>query len=193
MTARRICALGVPRAPASAYAADSAPNEELNPSVPTCLQNCGGPHRQRNETVRRSGQDRLDIAPYEAFRAGLLRHIGVEEKILVPFARRKCSDAALAVARQLKLDHAALVALLVPAPSPAIVNRIRSLLAVHNAREEGDGGFYGICEDLAGPNEGELVRRAQGAPKVRLAAHYDGPRAFTNIERLLRAAGRLSD
>ena len=133
----------------------------------------------------------VEVAPFEAFRGGLLRHIGVEEKILVPFARRRDAAAALEVARQLRHDHAALVALLVPTPTHEIVERIRALLVAHNPLEEGEGGFYRICADLAGPDgEDELLRRAQAAPEVPLAAHFDGPRAFANIERLLRAAGR---
>ena len=150
-------------------------------------------HQRLDDLLRAAAGETVDVAAYEAFRAGLLRHIGVEEKILVPFTRRKGSDAALSIARQLKLDHAALVALLVPTPSPAIIERIRSLLALHNPLEEGDGGFYRLCAELAGPDEEELLRRARAAPEVPLAAHYDGPRAFANIDRLLRAAGRLSD
>ena len=154
----------------------------------------GRDHERLDDLLRAAAAgETVDLGPYESFRAGLLRHIGVEEKILVPFARRKGSDAALAVARQLRLDHAALVALLVPTPTPAIVERVRALLVVHNPLEEGEGGFYRLCADLAGSDEAELVRRAQAAPEVPLAAHYDGPRAFANIDRLLRAAGRLSD
>ena len=36
-------------------------------------------------TVARAG-DRIDADAYEQFRAGLLRHIGMEEKILLPAA-----------------------------------------------------------------------------------------------------------
>jgi hypothetical protein len=134
----------------------------------------------------------VDVNAYEAFRGGLLRHIGIEEKILIPLAKRRRSESALAIAKQLRLDHAALAALLVPTPTVSILERMRAVLAAHNPLEEGESGFYEVCGRLAADEdeEGDLLRRIDGAPQVPLAAHYDGPRAFANIERLLRAAGR---
>jgi hypothetical protein len=145
------------------------------------------------------GGEMIDAVPYEAFRGGLLRHIGIEEKILIPFVRRRLSDAAeaaarvLSVAKQLKLDHAALAALLVPTPTREIVGQLWAVLARHNPLEEGREGFYAVCAGLASPDEDEddLLRRITAAPAVPLAVHHDGPRAFANITRLLRAAGRI--
>jgi len=133
----------------------------------------------------------IDTAAYETFRGGLLRHIGIEEKILIPFVRGRLSEAALAVAKQLRADHGALAALLVPTPAKAIVEQIAALLAQHNALEEGEGGFYDVCVPLVAADEEALLRRMVDAPAVPLAAHYDGDRAFAAIDRLLRAAGRL--
>jgi len=133
----------------------------------------------------------VDTAAYEAFSGGLLRHIGIEEKILIPFVRSRLSEPALTVAKQLRLDHAALAALLVPTPTREIAEQLRALLAVHNALEEGDGGFYDVCVRVAASDEETLLGRITGAPPVPLAAHYDGPRALATITRLLRAAGRI--
>lgn len=135
--------------------------------------------------------DAIDSAPYEAFRGGLLRHIGIEEKILVPAVRSRLPEAALAVARQLRLDHGALAALLVPTPTHEIAAQIMGLLARHNALEEGEGAFYDVCVRFVAADEDALLRRITDAPPVPLAAHYDGPRAFAAIDRLLRAAGRI--
>ena len=135
----------------------------------------------------------IDTAAYGAFRAGLLRHIGIEEKLLIPLVRGRLSEAALALAKQLKLDHAALVALLVPTPTREIVGQLKALLAQHNPLEEGEegrDGFYAICARLAATDEEAVIRRIDAAPPVPLAAHHDGARAFANITRLLRAAGR---
>ena len=104
--------------------------------------------------------------------------------------RRTRPESALDVARQLRLDHAALAALLVPTPTPTILEGIRAVLAAHNPLEEGEGGFYELCGRLAAGDEAALLERIERAPAVPLAAHYDGPSAFANIERLLRAAGR---
>jgi hypothetical protein len=133
----------------------------------------------------------IDTVAYEAFRGGLLRHIGIEEKILIPSVRARLSEAARAVAKQLRSDHGALAALLVPTPTREIAGQIQALLAQHNALEEGEGGFYDVCVPIVAADEAALLRRMIDAPAVPLAAHYDGERAFAAIDRLLRAAGRI--
>ena len=100
--------------------------------------------------------DTFDLSVYGAFRGRLLRHIGMEEKILLPFARAAQPDTPLAVAKQLKLDHGALVSLLVPRPTRRIVEQLRALLAAHNPLEEGEGGVYRISARLAGTGEGSF-------------------------------------
>src|SRR5512144_53214 len=84
----------------------------------------------------------VDAAAYGEFRAGLLKHIGMEEKILLPAAQRARGGTPLPSATRLRLDHGALAALLVPTPSPAIVATIRRILAPHNRLEEEPGGVY---------------------------------------------------
>jgi hypothetical protein len=132
----------------------------------------------------------IDMSAYGELRAGLLRHIGVEEKILLPTARRLRGGEPLEQAGQLRLDHAALAALLIPTPTPEIVARLQALLALHNPLEEGPTGIYAVCETLAAAEVPSLLDRVRAAPPVPVAAHYDGPRAVAAIERLLRAAGR---
>ena len=51
----------------------------------------------------------------------MLRHIAMEEKILLPEARRLRDDVALPIAKQLRADHAALALLLVPTPTREII------------------------------------------------------------------------
>jgi len=132
----------------------------------------------------------LDPDSYQAFRAGLLRHIGMEEKILLPLAKRLGGGRPLPLARQMKLDHSALAALLVPTPTPAIVARIRTLLDAHNVMEESADGVYAQCERIAAGELETLARELERAPEVKLAAHCDTPRVFDSIERNLRATGR---
>jgi hypothetical protein len=133
--------------------------------------------------------EQIDLPIYEEFRGGLLRHIGMEEKILLPTARRLRGGEPLPIARQLKLDHAALAALLVPTPTMSIIEDLRAVLAAHNPLEEDPGGLYQTCEELATGEVGELLQKLRAAPQVPLARHYDGPRTFEGIDRVLRAAG----
>lgn len=132
----------------------------------------------------------IETSAYAEFRAGLLRHIGMEEKILFPTARRLRGGEALEQARQAKLDHAALAALLVPTPTRDVLRQVQRLLALHNPLEEGPAGIYAACETLAVAEQPALLARLRSAPPVPTAQHFDGPRAFAAIDRLLRAAGR---
>jgi hypothetical protein len=63
----------------------------------------------------------IDRAAYAEFRAGLLKHIGMEEKILLPAAQRVRGGEPLTLAAKVRLDHGALAALLVPTPTPVII------------------------------------------------------------------------
>jgi hypothetical protein len=54
----------------------------------------------------------INVVAFHSFRGALLRHIGMEEKILLPVVKRLRGGEPLPSARQLRLDHAALAALL---------------------------------------------------------------------------------
>src|SRR5215471_4881867 len=104
---------------------------------------------------------RLDAAllrgDYPEFREGLLRHIGMEQKILLPII------GPTALAERIHLDHGALAALLVPTPTSAIVTAIRTILENHNRLEEGAGGLYEQCEQLLGSDVEQVLIRLQNA------------------------------
>ncbi len=131
----------------------------------------------------------VEPAAYAEFRAGLLRHIAMEEKILLPAAQRLQDGRPLPFASRLRLDHGALAALLVPSLTPAIATAIRSILSAHNALEEGPGGLYQACDELAGSEAPEILRRLQFAPEVRVAPHVDGEKIIEATRRALARAG----
>ena len=81
-------------------------------------------HRRLDALLKKAVADgHVDARPYAEFRAGILRHIGMEERILIPAARRARGGQALPIARLLRLDHGAIAALLVPPPRPEIIER----------------------------------------------------------------------
>jgi hypothetical protein len=127
----------------------------------------------------------LDRVPFEEFRAGLLRHIAMEEKVLLREARRLRKGVPLEAAAQLRNDHAALAALMVPTPTREIALAVREILEAHNRIEEGADGVYAECERLAGPAVAELLARIRALPAVPVAAHADGPRIQRHVEHLL--------
>lgn len=134
----------------------------------------------------------VDPAPYAAFRAGLLRHIALEEKIVLPAAREARGGEPLAAARRLRIEHGALAALLVPSPTPELVGELRSILGPHNVLEEGPGGIYSECDALLAGRAEELVARMRDYPPVKVAGHYDGPRAVRTAADALRISGLQS-
>lgn len=135
--------------------------------------------------------DALARAPFDAFRAGLLRHIGLEEKILFPAVRAAGADeAALALMRRLRVDHGALASLLVPTPSHALVAELRIILAPHNAMEDAPGGLYERCDALLAPRAAEVVARMRAYPPVRVAPYADGPRVLRTAAEALRVSAR---
>ena len=133
---------------------------------------------------------RFDHAAFESFRSGLLRHIGIEEKLLLPAARKQNGGKPLPLAHALRVEHAALASLMVPTPDVALVEEIRRLLLRHNPREEGSEGLYAVCESLLGSEALTLLERAKAMPAVRTAPHFDGPAAHRTAESALRSAER---
>jgi hypothetical protein len=131
----------------------------------------------------------VDRAASAEFRAGLLRHISLEEKILLPAAQRWQGGEPLPLAAKLRLDHGALAALLVPTPTPAIIAAIRAVLVAHNALEEGPGGVYERYEQLAGAEADALLAQLYAAPDVPVAPYADGPQVMSVVRRALMRAG----
>lgn len=130
-----------------------------------------------------------DPAAYAEFRAGLLRHIGMEEKLLLPAAQRARGGEPLPLAPRLRLDHGALVALLVPPATPAIRAAIRGVLERHNALEEGPDGIYHACEQLAGHDGAALLTSLQAFPEVPVHPHVDSDLVLGATRRALARAG----
>ncbi len=137
------------------------------------------------------GDDGFDRAPFDAFRAGLLRHIALEEKLLFRAVREAGAGAELLeLLARLRVDHGALASLLVPTPSRALVAEIRILLVPHDAAEDAPGGLYARCDALLRDRAEEVVERMRRHPAVKVAAYSDGPRVLRTAAEALRASAR---
>lgn len=136
--------------------------------------------------------DTFDAEAFSRFRTGLLRHIAIEEKLLLPAARRARGGAPIERAYELRVEHAALTSLLVPTPDIALCTEIATLLASHDGREEGPGGVYEECEHLLMETESAaLAEKAAGFPEVPVAPHFDGPHVNRTAASALAAAKRM--
>ena len=132
---------------------------------------------------------KIDKTAYDQFRAGLLKHIGMEEKILLPAAQRLRGGDPLPIASKLKLDHGALVALLVPPPTFSIISALQTILTAHNEIEEGPGGVYEICEQLADTENDSILNQLKNAPAVPVMPYSDDPNVLNATRRALTRAG----
>jgi hypothetical protein len=148
-------------------------------------------HRRLEEALDRATRNSPGVEPsaYLEFRAGLLRHIGMEEKILFPAAQAARGGEALPAVQRLHLDHGALAALLVLTPTESIVSAIRSILESHNALEEGPDGVYSACEHLDSFDTEEVLKRLQTAPPVAMATYTNNPTAVRSAQDALLRAG----
>jgi hypothetical protein len=151
-------------------------------------------HRRLEEKLAAATREpAFDHAAFEEFRAGLLRHIAIEEKLLFPAARRARGGTPIARAHQLRIEHGAIGILLVPSPDHGLCGELASVLAGHNALEEGSDGVYAECERLIGAEQSRsLLDRAREFPAVRVAKHFDGPTAFRTAQEALASAARIA-
>jgi len=132
---------------------------------------------------------KIDMEPYSEFRKGILRHISMEEKIVLPAISRWQGGRKAALAQRLRLDHGAIVSLLVPPPTHSIVLTLRSIFEVHNPREEDAGGLYEILETLAGPEKEKMLSDLKAAPAVPVLPHNEKPDAIETTRLAVERAG----
>ncbi|MFO0700782.1 MAG: hemerythrin domain-containing protein [Nitrospira sp.] len=131
----------------------------------------------------------VDRESYDRFRAGLLRHIGIEEKILLPAAQRRSGGEPLPIAAKLRLDHGAIAALLMPTPTPSVLATLRSILENHNLLEEGPEGLYHTCDAVLREEIDQLMVQLRAAQDVMVIPCSDAPAVLGAVRRAVERAG----
>lgn len=136
----------------------------------------------------------LHAAAFESFRARLLRHIAIEEKVLFPAVQEALGGQPLARRRLVRVEHAAMTSLLVPTPDLALVRELRRLLEPHDALEEGPGGIYQECvAALGGDGWRDVLARARSYPPIKVAGHFDGRGTVRTASAALEKARRKDE
>lgn len=132
---------------------------------------------------------RGSVEAYREFRQRLLRHIRIEERLLLPMAARKRGGEPLAIAARLRLDHGALAALMMLPPHQSTFRAVSAVLREHNAIEENAGGVYELCETLADTEGGELLVQCEKVKPVPASPWSDDPKVLEAARRALIRAG----
>ncbi len=131
----------------------------------------------------------IEMEYYHQFRTGLLKHIKMEEKILFPAAQKANDGVPLPLATKLRLDHAALTALMVVPPTDDVVKVIRHVLEKHDLLEEEPGGMYDLCEKLTGGETRRLLDDLEKVTEVPVLPHNKADFALDVAKRTLERAG----
>ena len=132
----------------------------------------------------------LDLDAFERLRARLLRHIAIEEKLILAEVRAARGGEPIEGARRVRVEHGAIASLLVGTPDVALVGELRALLVAHEAFEE--QGIYAACEDVLGAERAiDIARLARAYPAIPVAKHFDGPLVPRTAADALRGAARM--
>ncbi|OGU31021.1 MAG: hypothetical protein A2X67_07960 [Ignavibacteria bacterium GWA2_55_11] len=149
-----------------------------------------GDHRRLEQLLDEAEKsDPINGTHYAEFRKGLLRHIGLEEKVLLPALLPRLPSGMQPVVDQIRRDHAAIGALMVPPPTRRIIGALRHILNKHNLLEETERGLYDACESLPANEVEAIVRKAREAPQVKVMPHNSSPNALDATARALQRAG----
>lgn len=148
-------------------------------------------HAEIDALLRRAIESEpFDAEAFAGFRERLLRHIGIEERLLFPAVRRASDGQLPDRAAALRIDHAALTSLLVPTPDRALAREIAGLLEQHNVVEEQPGGVYDECLDrLDDATAAAVLHGARTRRPVPTTKYFDGPGTVRTAAEALRKAG----
>lgn len=132
----------------------------------------------------------INMEYYDKFRYGLLRHIGIEEKIILPSITKYQNGKPADITEQLRLDHSAIATMFVPPPDQSIIATIEGILKVHNPMEEDEGGLYDILERLAGADYDMLLEKMIATPDVLVMPYREGQSITDSMLRVVARSGR---
>lgn len=131
----------------------------------------------------------IDLDAYHQFRQGLLRHIGIEEKVLIPALKNDLDDVMKETLDRIRTDHSAIIALLVPTPSTDIISALHAILEKHNELEEKNGGFYERSDAYDAQASLHMAENVRNAPEVKSLPNNPDPKVLEATRRALERAG----
>jgi hypothetical protein len=131
----------------------------------------------------------IDETVYSEFRSGLLRHIALEEKILLPSIMNAQNGKPHPSASHLRLEHGAFAALLVPPPTVIIRKVFLGIFQNHNKLEESADGIYAVCDALPPDQIVEIFAKIKDYPSVPVMPYSDKENIIEATRRAVNRAG----
>jgi hypothetical protein len=141
------------------------------------------------ETLRPGGA--VDLPAFDVFRHGLLRHITIEERVLMPALLAALGHPPV-FQNGLRMDHAGFATLCVTTPCHEWVEDLADLLEHHQRVEEEPGGFYDLVDAYVA-DEGAVRAAIARLPPLRLPPVESGPRVRELLARVLYEVGVATD
>jgi hypothetical protein len=117
---------------------------------------------------------------YRSFRAGLLRHIAMEEKLLLQ-AVKDALGHPHPLAERLRTDHSLLATLLIPPPTLAILKEMGEIMHAHHEVEEKPGGFFDAVEQIIPEQLERISHKLEHFPGPTVAIHQDTAAVWAHI------------
>src|SRR5690625_122846 len=133
--------------------------------------------------------DNIDREKYDLFRKALLRHIKQEEKVLFPAAKIANNGESVPLFAQLRAEHGALTALMVPPPTEELLFVINYILELHDEKEKGRGGVYDFCDKLEALETNKIIKELEAVEEVPIHPCNTDPSAMEAAKRALQRAG----
>jgi hypothetical protein len=133
----------------------------------------------------------FDLEAFGRFRERLLRHIGVEERLLFSAIQRTNQGQLPAAVGEIQIEHAALASLLVPTPDYVLAEEIAGLLERHSNLEEFPDGIYDQCLALLDDEAADdVLYDACASRPVATAKYFDGAGTVRTADAALEKARR---
>lgn len=134
-----------------------------------------------------AGASGVVLERFEVFRRGLLRHVAIEEVLVLPALRRALGHTPMFHNANRK-DHAALVALCVTWPTREWLEDLRELLLHHQRVEEAPLGFYALVDQYLG-SDPSLLHAVASFPQLGLPALARGHQVREVLNLVLALTG----
>ncbi len=126
----------------------------------------------------------VDLQAFDRYRLRQLRHVAIEEKVLLPVLAGRASLSP-AFQNGLRKDHEAIVVLCVTAPDPDFVHDLQEFISWHQRVEEQPGGLFDLYDQQVGDDRGVDKALAQ-LPAIALPSFATGAGVSVVVQQTLR-------